>query len=649
VTGTPFNLANAFLRLLEASFHASLLALVVGFSVWILRDRISARWKHAAWMLVALRLCLPAVPSSPVSLLSLVPQAREQARQGTATVVTLSLPSRDSAFPPAPPAKKRGSTPGNPTSGNGPFRWSAWLAGAWLLGCVFSAGRLALALVRERGRSRNLVLVDDARLNEVLGECARELHLRALPPLLSGPGVAVPALAGIFKPSLLVPPGRLADCSRGELRQVFLHELAHLKRRDIPLNCLLAVLETVHWFNPLARWAFRHAREERELACDELVLQHVSESDAHAYASTLLRLIESSSLRTFPVAALGLRGERFLARRLRWIAGSGKRKCSSVLAGILLACCAVAGLTCAKKDPQLAVRVYEVEQLLEAAPDFAAPVLGIRKQEELNAPLIPEDPDASSQKKRRRFEELAARLRSEVSPEAWEGASRMDLEDDKLKVTAPEEVQEGVQEFLDRRLAENGLVVVLHFNLLVLDNGVERLPLGVVRDVRAMLEGEKLPSRRLSPGEVEEIEGATRVDSQPTLTTFNGQMSHILVGSQLTFTADVKRTVLEGKEVAEPVVNFLTTGFTVQGRADISRDRKRAALDLQYQWADAPKPFTSSVVEGIVLEMPELSIALVRASIDAPFGEWMLAGAFGGGVRKQETRLLLVKAELVSP
>ena len=53
----------------------------------------------------------------------------------------------------------------------------------------------------------------------------------ASPGRTPGPAVAVPSLAGAFRPRLLVPPDRLERCSEEELRQVFLHELTHLKRR----------------------------------------------------------------------------------------------------------------------------------------------------------------------------------------------------------------------------------------------------------------------------------------------------------------------------------------------------------------------------------------------------------------------------------
>jgi len=60
--------------LLESSFEASLLICAI-FAVQLLGGRrISARWRHALWFLVLLRLALPWTPQSRFSIYSVVPR-----------------------------------------------------------------------------------------------------------------------------------------------------------------------------------------------------------------------------------------------------------------------------------------------------------------------------------------------------------------------------------------------------------------------------------------------------------------------------------------------------------------------------------------------------------------------------------------------
>ena len=58
----------------RASWQASVLAVLVLAVQLMLGNRLPARWRHAMWMLVLLRLALPVVPSSPMSVFNLAPK-----------------------------------------------------------------------------------------------------------------------------------------------------------------------------------------------------------------------------------------------------------------------------------------------------------------------------------------------------------------------------------------------------------------------------------------------------------------------------------------------------------------------------------------------------------------------------------------------
>ena len=74
------------------------------------------------------------------------------------------------------------------------------------------------------------------------------------------------------------------------MEAVLLHELAHVRRNDYLLNLFQSVLDILLFFNPFAYWISKNIRAERELCCDEMVLQL---SDPYQYAKALLTLEES--------------------------------------------------------------------------------------------------------------------------------------------------------------------------------------------------------------------------------------------------------------------------------------------------------------------------------------------------------------------
>jgi hypothetical protein len=93
---------------------------------------------------------------------------------------------------------------------------------------------------------------------------------------------------------LLVPPGLLDLLEPEEAQLVFIHELSHLRRRDLWLLSFFVVARIVHWFNPLVWLAERALRVDCEAACDSDVLRLTS-GISERYGRTLLRLTQLSS------------------------------------------------------------------------------------------------------------------------------------------------------------------------------------------------------------------------------------------------------------------------------------------------------------------------------------------------------------------
>jgi beta-lactamase regulating signal transducer with metallopeptidase domain len=110
------------------------------------------------------------------------------------------------------------------------------------------------------------------------------------------------------------------------LRHVFLHELAHLQRHDIAVGWILAIAQSLHWFNPIVWYAIHHARADRELATDELALHHAQLKEHRPYAETIIKMLDQFS-RPAPIPAIAgiLEDQRQMARRIRQIARFGSK------------------------------------------------------------------------------------------------------------------------------------------------------------------------------------------------------------------------------------------------------------------------------------------------------------------------------------
>jgi len=77
------------------------------------------------------------------------------------------------------------------------------------------------------------------------------------------------------------------------LHTVLLHELAHIRRRDVLIHWLAAIAGAIHWFNPLARLTTRRLAALQELACDDDVLSRLEPSLQTCYGRAIVKVAKS--------------------------------------------------------------------------------------------------------------------------------------------------------------------------------------------------------------------------------------------------------------------------------------------------------------------------------------------------------------------
>jgi soluble lytic murein transglycosylase-like protein len=189
----------------------------------------------------------------------------------------------------------------------------AWLPGlmlasvaAWGVGLTLMSARLARAFhgVAQLRKSAVPLLA----WQPAVERAAARLGIRR-PVVLGEAAVDSPLTLGWLKPVLLMPLGWAAQLPPHVVEAALLHELVHVKRHDYLLNIAQHVVETLFFFHPSVWWLSRQVRMQRELSCDEAVVD--SHLDPLDYASALLALELQRALSPLsPGSELGLAAVR---------------------------------------------------------------------------------------------------------------------------------------------------------------------------------------------------------------------------------------------------------------------------------------------------------------------------------------------------
>lgn len=299
--------------LINISIATSVTAIIILGIKSLLKNRISPKWQFALWIILSLRLLMPVLPESKVSVLNTVPQVKN--------VVISERPIHravDSSLPEGKPyvtgtvmvgERYRQITFSKTLMDN---VLGIWLAGSIIL-LIYSLGIYLIYHMK----TRSFKLSDDMSIYSVLEACKKELDITA--DIKVRIGGETPLLKGLFTPEIILPEGYTEQ----ELKSVFMHELMHYKHKDILWSIFSTLLLCAYWYNPLMWISFKVFRRDMEILCDYRVLQVYS--DRKTYASVLLKTALKRN-RYLPCTTSMQNGEKDISKRVKYIAYFKKPK-----------------------------------------------------------------------------------------------------------------------------------------------------------------------------------------------------------------------------------------------------------------------------------------------------------------------------------
>ena len=310
-------LKTLFLKLMNMSISASWLVLAVLVLRFALKK--APKWVNVVlWGIVAVRLICPfsiesafsLIPSTETIPMNIEMAARPAINSGIDVVNSVVNPIISASFAP------------NPGASANPLQiWIPVTSVIWLLGMVVMALYTAISYFRLYRMLNTAVLYEKN--------------------IFQSENVTTPFVLGIFRPRIYLP----FQIAEGDLAHVVAHEQAHISRRDHWWKPLGFLLLTIYWFNPIMWLAYVLLCRDIELACDEKVIQKLSNEQRADYTQALV----SCSINRLIIAACPLAfGEVGVKDRVKTIMNYKKPTFWLILVALIL-CVIVA--VCFLTDP----------------------------------------------------------------------------------------------------------------------------------------------------------------------------------------------------------------------------------------------------------------------------------------------------------
>ena len=330
-----------FLRVvwLSATVSAVLLPLLLA-TRW-LQSRVKAKSLYILWLLLAVRLVVPVEITLPK------PAVTVQVPQYEVTIPT-NRPSEELPNDQLSPVEPN-VEPSLPQMEQEPdLTAQSEVPVAVVLGTLWLTGVFAIALIQISSYlvTRRALLrwarPVSPETREQIQYLALRLGLKRTFQVRRSDRVRTAMVLGVLRPVLLLPQ---EECDP----LVVLHELNHLRRRDLEYKGLMMAACWLHWFNPLVWWMSRVAGRNLELCCDEDVAGKENSAFRHRYGRLLL---ECATEGAGPVLSsrFGSSKEELKARLTNLFVA---KKRGRALVCLALACAVLAGglVACEQTQP----------------------------------------------------------------------------------------------------------------------------------------------------------------------------------------------------------------------------------------------------------------------------------------------------------
>ncbi len=279
----------------------TVMAGIIIFLKTIMKDKLSARWQYGIWTIMAAACLWPAGLYNRYIF--------RYVQVFIQSCKTLTEQKLNSVFTSADKVVYNKSA--LPMITGRPQSITDILFVIYVAGILFLAAKYAFSYFRLQKIISSAPDADETVINQIKG-VSEKYNLPACNVKVVQ-GLPSAFIAGIVKPVLILPRERKTD------EKVILHELLHLKHKDLWQKVIWTVLRILHWPNPLLQYCFEIINNDMESLCDYRVMEMLEGEQRREYGRILLSMTNEKYPSAFGTTSIS-NGADFIGERIKAIA-----------------------------------------------------------------------------------------------------------------------------------------------------------------------------------------------------------------------------------------------------------------------------------------------------------------------------------------
>ncbi|WP_206870899.1 M56 family metallopeptidase [Clostridium zeae] len=279
-----------FKAVLFSSILGSFVALMILLIKKLFKNKLSASWHYYIWFLLILRLGIPYSFESSLSIFNVFPQPINTVQTTLNTrnnlenigILKHSMNSVPQNFTSTEPTISKLSAS---TSNFDMFK----LAGiTWFTITILLLLFIIFIYISNNNKIKNQQFCNDEALLSLFDSCKKITNIKKHIPISYSTDIQGTSLYGLFKPRIIISKDLFNKLLDEEKKYILLHELVHLKQKDIFINWITIILSLLNWFNPLILYSFHKMKQDCEFSCDEKVMTYLGPDYYKNYGNTII-------------------------------------------------------------------------------------------------------------------------------------------------------------------------------------------------------------------------------------------------------------------------------------------------------------------------------------------------------------------------